>query len=726
MTARSEGFSDAAMVAALTWPVDRLEEAVFSLAQACGWTLPDAEPDFIQTRLAGEMPRRSLDQQIAESAQRWGLEIEAVAGPYGEACRLLQGLGPALLSISESTVGPHFLVLLRGDRRWIYLIGVDRSIQRFRPQLLADALWADLADPWRARVESLLDAAGVERQQRARARHTLLATLLGTTVQRGGWVLRLPPGASLYQQLKTAQVPRWLGLLLTSYAAQLGLGVGAWWLIGRDALAGEFSWAWLWAWMLLLLTTIPFQLLGSLAQRQIAVRIGEIFKSRLLQGALNLHPEEVRHQGAGHLLGRVLAADLVEQVTLAGGLITLLALFQIGAAAVILSLGAGSWLFLALLGVLLLLLAVTSWQYSHANAVFTASHRATTADLVERMVGHRTRLAQEDPFHWHTEEDWVLAHYVQPQRREDRAGNRLGLLARSWVVASLAVFVVLLAGQAPGPAQLAIALGGMLLAWQALDTLTTGIQSLARVRSAWQEVQLLFAAAQRPTATGVGLPTAPPADRAEQYPAESAPPPLLSAEAVVFRYSDRAQPILKGCHLRIEEGEQILLTGPSGGGKSTLAALLAGLRQPVAGHLALRGYDWQKVGAATWRRQVVVVPQFHENYVLTGSLAFNLLLGRCWPPTSADLQLAQEICREAGLGELLDRMPAGLNQIVGEGGWQLSHGEKSRIYLVRALLQAPQLLILDESFGALDAESLQVAMRCVRQHAATLLVIAHP
>ncbi|MFZ4848742.1 MAG: ATP-binding cassette domain-containing protein, partial [Caldilinea sp.] len=61
-----------------------------------------------------------------------------------------------------------------------------------------------------------------------------------------------------------------------------------------------------------------------------------------------------------------------------------------------------------------------------------------------------------------------------------------------------------------------------------------------------------------------------------------------------------------------------------------------------------------------------------------------------------------------------------------EGGWQLSHGEKSRIYLVRALLQAPQLLILDESFGALDAESLQVAMRCVRQHAATLLVIAHP
>jgi ABC-type transport system involved in cytochrome bd biosynthesis fused ATPase/permease subunit len=70
-------------------------------------------------------------------------------------------------------------------------------------------------------------------------------------------------------------------------------------------------------------------------------------------------------------------------------------------------------------------------------------------------------------------------------------------------------------------------------------------------------------------------------------------------------------------------------------------------------------------------------------------------------------------------------MPAGLEQMVGESGWRLSHGERSRIYVARSLLQRADLWILDESFGALDAESLQIALRSVRQRAATLLVIAH-
>jgi ATP-binding cassette subfamily B protein len=71
-------------------------------------------------------------------------------------------------------------------------------------------------------------------------------------------------------------------------------------------------------------------------------------------------------------------------------------------------------------------------------------------------------------------------------------------------------------------------------------------------------------------------------------------------------------------------------------------------------------------------------------------------------------------------------MPAGLQQMVGESGWQLSHGERSRLYIARALLQQADLLILDESFGALDPGNLQRALRCVLQRAPTLLVIAHP
>jgi ATP-binding cassette subfamily B protein len=65
-------------------------------------------------------------------------------------------------------------------------------------------------------------------------------------------------------------------------------------------------------------------------------------------------------------------------------------------------------------------------------------------------------------------------------------------------------------------------------------------------------------------------------------------------------------------------------------------------------------------------------------------------------------------------------------QMVGETGWQLSHGEKSRLYIARALLQEAELLVLDESFGALDPETLQKAMGCVLARAPTMVVIAHP
>jgi ATP-binding cassette subfamily B protein len=136
--------------------------------------------------------------------------------------------------------------------------------------------------------------------------------------------------------------------------------------------------------------------------------------------------------------------------------------------------------------------------------------------------------------------------------------------------------------------------------------------------------------------------------------------------------------------------------------------------------------DRHTLGAEQWRRVVASAPQFHENHILTETLAFNLLLGRDWPPAAADVAEADAVCRELGLGDLLDRMPSGLLQMVGEGGWQLSHGEKSRIYIARALLQRSALVILDESFAALDPENLTTALECTFKHANTLMVIAHP
>src|SRR5437016_4801528 len=101
-------------------------------------------------------------------------------------------------------------------------------------------------------------------------------------------------------------------------------------------------------------------------------------------------------------------------------------------------------------------------------------------------------------------------------------------------------------------------------------------------------------------------------------------------------------------------------------------------------------------------------------------------MGRRPAPSPDDLPQAEEICRELGLGELIDRMPAGLLQLVGETGWQLSHGERSRLYIARALLQRARMIVLDESFAALDPENLRRSLACVLRRAETMLVIAHP
>jgi ATP-binding cassette subfamily B protein len=85
-----------------------------------------------------------------------------------------------------------------------------------------------------------------------------------------------------------------------------------------------------------------------------------------------------------------------------------------------------------------------------------------------------------------------------------------------------------------------------------------------------------------------------------------------------------------------------------------------------------------------------------------------------------------QLCIELGLGPLLSRMPGHLRQIIGETDWQLSHGERSRLFIARSLLQPLDVRVLDESFAALDPETLERALTCVLRRAETLVVIAHP
>ena len=210
----------------------------------------------------------------------------------------------------------------------------------------------------------------------------------------------------------------------------------------------------------------------------------------------------------------------------------------------------------------------------------------------------------------------------------------------------------------------------------------------------------------------------------------SANPPAISDVPVLklLNVESAYGPIkaIRGVSLQVGARDRVLLQGPSGGGKSTLGTLLSACRTPESGLLLLGGLDPATLGHAEWRRRVVFVPQFHENHVLMGSFAFNALMGRGWPPTGQDLRDAERVCRGLGLGPVLDRMPGGIFQVVGETGWQLSHGERSRLFVARAVLQRPDVLILDESFAALDPETLRSTLEYLFESDAALVAIAHP
>jgi ABC-type bacteriocin/lantibiotic exporter with double-glycine peptidase domain len=178
--------------------------------------------------------------------------------------------------------------------------------------------------------------------------------------------------------------------------------------------------------------------------------------------------------------------------------------------------------------------------------------------------------------------------------------------------------------------------------------------------------------------------------------------------------------------LKICAGDKILLQGSSGGGKSTLASLLGGLCSPTDGLLLSQGLDRKTIGSLGWRRRVAVVPQFHANYVFNDTMAFNLLMARRWPPRDQDLDEAEKLCRQLGLGCVLDQMPAGLSEMLGESGWQLSHGERSRLFIARALLQGAELVVVDEGLASLDAESLASTVQVLSDKPHSVMIIAHP
>ena len=682
----------------LAWPTPQIGEALSALFnKTCA---AGCQP-------AGRLPIGQINEYIEQFAKHLNCDAEPLETTLGELRTELVSAAPLLLKISDSGV----LAVVDGRKKHVRVLAPDLSLHKVRVDRICRAVREPAERSIRPELEQLLTGSGITKARQGRTLNLLLEEQLAARPFRDGWRLRLSARAGAATLLAEAGAIRNGTGLLLSHTTQYLLWLASWAILGRLSFGGHLDRGWLMAWALLLMTLIPFRLLTTWLQGLLAIGVGGFLKRRLLAGAMSLAPEEMRHCGIGSFLGQALEAEALESLALSGGIAGLLATIEIGVAAFV----------LGRLAILLLLwFALTTlltWRFLRTYQRWTDTRMNLTQDLVESMVGHRTRLAQQPKHDWHTAEDQALDGYLAVSRRVDNCGTWLiGVVPRGWLLVALAGLAPSIIVAKAATTETAILLGGILLAYTAFHRMAASFVEIAGCWVAWTRIAPLFRAAARPEMLGEI------ATVKEGRPAEK----LIEADRLSFRYRSEGNPVLQSCSLAIRRGDRILLEGPSGGGKTTFASLLSGVRQPQSGLLLVNGLDRQTLGSERWRHSVAAAPQFHENHILTETLAFNLLMGRRWPPTASDMQEAESVCRELGLGDLLDKMPSGLLQMVGEGGWQLSHGERSRVYIARALLQNADLVILDESFAALDPENLETALQCTLRRAETAMVIAHP
>ena len=205
---------------------------------------------------------------------------------------------------------------------------------------------------------------------------------------------------------------------------------------------------------------------------------------------------------------------------------------------------------------------------------------------------------------------------------------------------------------------------------------------------------------------------------------DAAPLPATTGKVrydnVSFSY-EKGIDVLKNISLELSPGRTVALVGCSGGGKSTICALLPRFYEVKSGSITVDGIDIRTIKQEDLRRHIGIVQQ--DLYMFNGTVKDNIGYGR---PDASDAEI-EEAAKKASIHDFIMSLPDGYNTLVGERGVRLSGGQKQRISIARVFLKNPEILILDEATSALDNESerqIQQALSELAEGRATL-VIAH-
>ena len=206
------------------------------------------------------------------------------------------------------------------------------------------------------------------------------------------------------------------------------------------------------------------------------------------------------------------------------------------------------------------------------------------------------------------------------------------------------------------------------------------------------------------------------ADPAVSGPDEMGPPRTIRYTDVGYRY-DGGVPALSDVSVQFDTGRIVGVAGPSGSGKSTLAQLLLRLRAPTSGRIEIDGVDAGSFSAASWHRQIALVPQ--EAHLLHGTVAENIAFLRPW----VDRDAVEQAAREAGIHEEILALPDGYDTSVGASTRDLSGGQVQRVSIARALAGRPSVLVLDEPTSALDVHSEVIVQQTIESLRDRMLVV---
>ena len=193
----------------------------------------------------------------------------------------------------------------------------------------------------------------------------------------------------------------------------------------------------------------------------------------------------------------------------------------------------------------------------------------------------------------------------------------------------------------------------------------------------------------------------------------------IEYDNVGFAYAEKD--VLSNVSFEIKQGEMTALVGPSGGGKSTIASLLARFWDVKSGKILVRGEDIRNVSLGSLMDQISMV--FQRVYLFQDTVYNNIAIGR----PDATREEVEAAAKKARCYDFIMQLPDGFDTVIGEGGASLSGGEQQRISIARCILKDSPIVILDEATASVDADNERAIQEAISELCKdkTLLVIAH-